>query len=536
MFGSLTGKRQLSVDWDAQSLRVVQFRARAERIEILKALSVPIPAEIRQEDAESLGAFLRQALTQAGIRDRHAGLTIPREKVVLNTLNVPPTPLDELPALVQFQIVKELPFAADQATLDFTVRGTHDPKAPAEVLVAAVRNEALGLYTQVAREAGLQVDRVGLRPHANLIAFTAGSDAARKGLCLAIDVGPNLTEINVMREGGLIFSRSASVRLAFDTEPALEGELLADSKIVGAAVPNLSGGSATVRDAVASLMVEIVRSYEAYRATEAGAKLEQIIVAGATGVEASLAEALHERLGVHAELYNPGATLDLPPQRARELRGFSAAIGLAMCSAMPPTQQFNFLAPKKAVAQSTKRLRRMPRVVMAAAMVILSVLVYRRYVVEPKQKEIARLKDNTSDLKRELDGYRKGKVMIDGVNDVDGRVIAVRDWFDSQFVWTSELAALTRAFPADKEAYVTAVSFSDQPPSIDLALRTMNPSITNGFVTRLTSEGFNAAVGSSSESPMKDGFLYSDSVKISLSPGRRSGAAAPAASQPGGGR
>jgi len=521
LFASLTGRRQLAVDWDAQSLRVVQFRARGDRIDILKAVSVPIPLEIRQDDAESLGAFLRQALTQAGIRDRRAALTIPREKVVLNTLNVPPTPLDELPALVQFQAVKELPFAADQGTLDFTVRGAHDPKAPAEVLYAAVRNEALNLYTQVAREAGLTVERVGLRPHANLVAFTAGTDLAQKRLCLAIDVGPHLTEINLTREGGLLFSRSASVRLAFEGESAIDTDTLTDSKIVGHAVPNFSAASESVRDAVAALMVEITRSFEAYRATDPGARLDQIIVAGATGVEATLAEELHERLSAQAELYNPGLALELPPQRARELRGFSAAIGLAMCTNVAATQQFNFLAPKRAVAPRAKQLRRMPRWVMAAAAVILSVLVFRRYVVEPKQAEIAKLKANTSAVTRELKGYAKGKTHIDGVVDLSNRVDAVRNWFDSQQTWTSDLVELTRAFPSDKDAYITMVNFVDQPAGIDIALRTKDPSITKSFVDQLKKAGYDAAVGPSSESAMKDGFRFSDSVRIVLAVGGR---------------
>lgn len=514
MFANLTGKRLLAIDWDTLSLRVVQFRAQKEKVEILKALSVPMPAEIRQDDAESLGAFLRQALLQAGIRDKRAALTIPREKVVLNTLTVPPTPLDELPALVQFQIVKELPFAADQATLDFAVRGSYDAKAPTEVLVAAVRNEAMTFYTQVAREAGLDLQRVGLRPHANLVAFSAGAEIAKSGLCLAIDIGPSLTEINVIRDGGLVFSRSASVRLPSAAEMGVSTDTLIDSRIVGHAVPNMDATTEVFRDAVGTLMVEITRSIEAYRATEPGAKLDQIIVAGATGVESTLAETLHQRLGAHAELYNPGLALDLPPQRARELRGFSAAIGLAMEFHSVGPGHFNFLSPKKAVTAREKRMRPARPVALAVVMVLLGTVLYRQFVVTPKENEVDALKKSIAALKIEVNGPSGGKV--DGVEGLRKRVAAVQNWFDAQHVWTSRLIHVTHAFPPDKDAYATAIAFADSPPVIEVQMQTKRSDVSKQFVDALKKEGYTASTGAQSESANKLGYPYADSVKIFL--------------------
>jgi len=529
LFANLTGKRLLAIDWDTLSLRVVQFRALKEKVEILKALSVPMPAEIRQDDAESLGAFLRQAMLQAGIRDKRAALTIPREKVVLNTLTVPPTPLDELPALIQFQIVKELPFAADQATLDFAVRGDFDAKTPTEVLVAAVRNEAMSFYTQVAREAGLDLQRVGLRPHANLVAFSAGSEKATRGLCLAIDIGPSLTEINVIRDGGLVFSRSASVRLPTAAEMGVSTDTLVDSRIVGHAVPNMDATTEMFRDAVGTLMVEITRSIEAYRATDPTAKLDQIIVAGATGVETTLAETLHERLGAHAELYNPGLALDLPPQRARELRGFSAAIGLAMEFHSVGPGHFNFLSPKKSVTAREKRMRPARPAALAVVMVLLGTVLYRQFVVTPKENEVEALKKSISAMKLEVNGPNGGKV--DGVEGLGKRVAAVQNWFDAQHVWTSRLVHVTHAFPSDKDAYATAISFSDQPPVIEVQMQTKRSDVSKQFVDALKREGYTASTGAQTESVNKLGYPYADSVKIFLT----ADSGKPATSAPAGG-
>src|SRR5438128_715269 len=96
----------LAIDWDARSIRMVLVRIRRDGMEVVKAASMPVPADVAVDDAAAMGKFLRRCLDQTGIGGKSAAVGIPREKVVLNTLSVPPTPDDDLPALVQFQITK----------------------------------------------------------------------------------------------------------------------------------------------------------------------------------------------------------------------------------------------------------------------------------------------------------------------------------------------------------------------------------------------------------------------------------------------
>ncbi|MFO0973526.1 MAG: pilus assembly protein PilM [Phycisphaerae bacterium] len=515
---NLRGRKQLAIDWDAQSMRVVQFRARNDKVDVLKAVSVPIPPEVRAEDAEPLGAFLRQALSQAGIRDRRASVDVPRDQVVLNTFNLPATPIEELPAVVHFQVVKELPFSAEAATIDFAVRGTYDPRAAVEVLVAAVRNEVLDYYRNVAKEAGLTIERVGLRPHANLVAFSAGSESVKQGLCLAVDVGPMLTEINIIRQGGLIFSRSASVRIV--TDSAAPGPEITDSRISGPAVTDDLVQSSAAREAVASLVLEIARSVASFRQTEPTAQLDRIVVAGATGVEAALAESLHAQFGAHAELYNPATALDLSAQRARELRGFSASIGLALGSQATGPGHFNFLSPKKAVARTAKQSRRMLHVVGVGALLLMSAVLLRSQLLKPYEQKVKSLQDQAWTLKRELDGFEKDKKRYLGVRYVSFHVGAIEKWMARSRPWTADLTAIARAFPSDKEAYAQQISFNDQPAAIEMSLRTSGPTTSAELVSRLKAGGYDATVGTSGESMLKDNFKYTDQVKVLLPEGK----------------
>lgn len=438
----LKSGKLLAIDWDRKELRLVLVRRHGAEAELQKAVSVPLPAEVGLDDAEALGAMLREAMRQSKIGVKHALLAIPREQVVLNTLNLPPTPPEEMPALVQFQIVKELPFSADQATIDFVVCGEHDPKAPCTVLVAAVRHDDLEFYRRVAREAGLTIERIGLRPHANLLAVLGSqSDVADKSL-LMVEVGPHLTEINIVRSGGLTFSRAASVPLP--DFGAARGGAVQDSRISTIPIQDIEPDDAS-RDAVSRLMVDVIRSFEAYRATEPAAQIDEIVVCGGTGVEAELAEALAARFAVQARLYLPDRALQLTPQRAKELRGFSVALGLAMGHGSPALRTFDFLHPKKVVSKRTLRLKKAPAAVLAAVLMIGSaVLAHGKWVVPQL--------DAVKALQAEVQNVEKREKPIRAFIK---KVRAVEGWERSEQVWPEVLAVLTKVFPPETEACVT---------------------------------------------------------------------------------
>ena len=57
------------------------------------------------------------------------------------------------------------------------------------------------------------------------------------------------------------------------------------------------------------LLVEITRTLQAYRATESAKEVEQIVIAGSTGIESALLEAVDERFNLPAVLFDPTVVL-----------------------------------------------------------------------------------------------------------------------------------------------------------------------------------------------------------------------------------
>lgn len=508
---AIRNKKLLTIDWDKKDLRLAMVRPKANGVELLKAVSVPIPADVVVDDAESLGAFLREAMRQSNIGAKSAIMNIPREQVVLNTLNLPPTPSEEMPALVQFQIVKELPFSADQATIDFAC-GEHDAKSACTVLVAAVRHEDIEFYRKMAKEAGLTIERIGLRPYANLLAVQTNMPDMRDKSLLIVEVGPQLTEIDVVQTGSLTFSRAASAPLPDFNKQSTEN--IKDSRITSSPIQNLEPDESS-REAVKQLMVDVIRSFEAYRATAPSVSIDQVVVCGATGIEAELAESLAARFAVRAQLFSPDRALDLTPQRAKELRGFSAVIGLALGHGQEKLETFDFLNPKKPISKRTLRMKKVPTAILTAAFLIGAGLTFHFKFVKPE----------TNKLENLMGKIRKYQKRQKPIKKFTNQVTALENWINSEQYWPEVLVALTQAFPPEKEAYVTHLDFETRAErkstrrvsEVTLRLRNEKLGAVNQQTESLRNHGFlNVVPGADTKSEGNDHYSFDSKVDADI--------------------
>lgn len=485
-FGS---KKFLSIDWDKKHLRMGVVRMRGDDVELLKAVTVPIPPEVRGDDAESFGAFVREAMRQSRIAVKKAIVCISREQVVLNTLNLPPTPAEEMPSIIHFQIAKELPFAADQATIDFVVCGEHDPKLSCLVLVAAVRNEDLQFFHRVAREAGLSIERAGLRPFANLLAVLASEPDLKSRSLLVVELGPMLTEIDIIQSGALTFSRAASVVMPDRRLP--DAETIRDSRITASPIQDIRPDETTAKP-VELLMVEVTRSFEAHRATDPSVKVEHVVVCGATGLEVQLAETLAARFAARATLFSPARVFDLSPQRAKELRGFSAVLGLVKGMQFEGLEAFDFDHPKKPISKRRLRLKKAPTAILTGAILIAAAVAAQVKFIRPELARVERLEA----------AVRNAKKREKPITTFAKQVEALGDWKRSEQYWPQVLARLTRNFPPDEEGYVTRISFNTRPKrrstervsTMKLKLRTADLGRVNMLSEKLLAAGFISVV------------------------------------------
>ena len=460
-------RKIIALDWDQRTLRIVHAHVVKRGAKIDRILSVAIPAEVDSNDPEQLGAHIQRALDQEGITAKHAIVDIPRDQAILKTLSLPLARPDDLPGIVQIQIGKELPFPASEAIIDFAVSEPGAEAGQQEVLVAVVRREVLAQYDATLEAAGLKLDRAGLRPHANKIAVCAQLKFAIPDRVVFIDLRPTLTEIDVLRNSALVFSRAASVLIPGDVRETREvagglrlsvthePEELPDQAPVVPGETRSLGGTAGI---IQALLVEVTRSLEAYRAADAGAQIDHAVIAGDTGIEESLADAIQKRLGIPAELYNPATTFGWSAEEGAAASAFSASLGLVLGHADAAGSGFDFLHPKKMVSRTQKRLKTLPTVGSLAASLLLVIILGFIWKTAPARAKLADLDNQIKDLTAKK---ADGKKLLD-VMDI------IHDFDSGQLIWVDVLMDILQCLPTTEELVLTQVDLQQKDAKVTL--------------------------------------------------------------------
>lgn len=455
-------RKLFCIDWDKRSLRMVVARANAGQIELDDAHSHRIPNNIDSEDPASMGEFIADMLRRHHWHQKRVILDVPRDKCVINRLTVPPTPEGELPNAVRFQAMKELPFPLSEAQIDFVIMQRDENDLPIEVLLAAVRTEVLDNLNATCEKAGLTPVRIGLRPYANLMSVRHLPEAAEQCV-LFVDVGPTTAEIDVINNGKLVFSRAANVTIPMRNVESI-GE---DSQISSKAELNeIELGEEAHEAAVGELLIEVTRTLQAYRATEPGAVLDRVIVAGGTGVEGALIDALHKRLNTPCAVFDPADVLGVSDQEGIKLRSFPAVLGLAWGLSKEGLLELDFLNPKKPIPPRAS-LKRKLRIGGIAAAVVLAA-------------GLGTFVNKAVQLNRELTALNKQINDDDGLRDqaaavrlIDIQTMEVDDWdFQSrQAVWLDHLLRLTQSvIDPGKKMLVRSTTFDAEKGRMSISL------------------------------------------------------------------
>ncbi len=457
MVGRAPSRKVVAIDWDARTLRVVHAFVGKRGIKIDRILSAAIPADVDLANPQLLGRHIRRVLDQEQIATKHAVVDIPRDQAILKTLALPTLAPEELPGMVEIQIAKELPFAAGEAVIDFTV-GRSDAGSTSDVLVAAVRREVVRQYEATFSVAGLTLDRIGLRPYANTMALAELLKHAMPERVLFIDVRPALTEIDILRHGMLTFSRAASVMIpkdwkASETAPRLslvrEG---VEPEGVDDAIATEPFPAKASDHVIQSLLVEVTRSIEAYRVNDAGAAIDQVVIAGDLGVEEALAEAIHKRLGIHTELYNPAASFGWEPDEGAGASAFSSTLGLVFGQAAVGTAHFDFLHPKKRVSVAKERLRKAPIAAAVAFLFVTASVVAFAQTTKPQRTQLASIEQQIKELESKRGDNKKFMELVERIRTFDG----------DQHIWVDVLYDMILVLPTTEQLVITQLDLNQE--------------------------------------------------------------------------
>jgi type IV pilus assembly protein PilM len=492
-----------AIDVDGQVLRIVQTSGGS----ITRVIARPLEfsADANRADATVLGRAIAATLSNLGLNLGPVMMGIPRHMVVMRTLSLPAIEDErELASMVHFRVGRDLPFRLEEAVIDFTVRGPavfpteagekkEDQKL--EVLVAAVKREAVEFYEQTADAARLKLESLGWLSYANARSLSACRVAeGGEGVAL-VSLRPDEVSVEVIAGDALLFSRGATMKQHAE---APETESAEPAEAQGGETPP----PATYADAAT---IEVVRSLHSYGGMEPHVNVARVAVTGATGFEGEVVEILKNRISIPCSLLNPAEAMHLPEAAREDAAGSISAIGLALSASDPDGLPFDFLNPKRPPVQRDMRRIRILGGIAAAAATLILFFGARKHFIDERLKVHGALQAELSKEEKNRPLYRRMRQ----------QAAAIREWAGESQNWLEQYAYLSAVLPPSEEIYINSFAVGG-PSTIRFAVQARNGETLAKLDKQLRAAGYNVKPLAITPTADKNGYNFRSMVELTL--------------------
>jgi Tfp pilus assembly PilM family ATPase len=414
--------RFLAIDWDQSSLHVIAANVGGGSAKVQSAAVWQMDEPLTSANAAALGQVLRDRLKEAGIRAAPVLFCVPRERVTLKELRVPPVSEAEEAALVRFQAVKELAESPDDVVIDYSPEAGQGPgegpeNAPRRVLAMAVRRELLSTYQAVCTAAGLKLECLTARSLGLMACLTRVMGTS------VLTPTPEPPDSTVA--GVLLGERGAELCV-------FRGAVLLQSR-------SLAGNG--------GLAQELRRGIALYDGTSPQRPVRAVYVAGkGTG---EVRQGLVDLIEVPVHSFDPFAGSEVPSLPSGSHGAFAAAAGLLYGQARLGRQCINFVSPREPRATGPDR-HRTARLACAA---VLGLLIAIGLVFRVLQSSAAQ------DLAAANDAIAATDKQLAQAKQTRSHVVPLGDW--ASVNWLDELYVITYVNPNVDHLRVT--SFQTEP-------------------------------------------------------------------------
>jgi Tfp pilus assembly PilM family ATPase len=518
-----------ALDVDGLTLWVVQTAQRGSQIAITRADSatLALAPDADRNDPVALGQAIAGALASLKLKPGAVVMGVPRAQLVLRTLTLPVVDdIRELASMVHFQVGKDLPFQAADAVIDFKVHRQIDPPpasaetvkaetgVPAatprlEILVAAAHRDVVAFCEQTAEAAGIKLAALGLRAYANARCVQACEVVDGDQAVALVSLRPDEVNIDIIVEEALLFSRGAVVKSPTETTEAAAAP---PGPGKGAEPSPMPAGSeepaedpVSLESFVDAATIEVVRTLHGYGGTAARSPVAKVVVAGASGHEEAVVQALSKRLSIPCSLLDPAKAVGLESDAQDCARGAVAALGLALGVTDPEGLPFDFLDPKKpAVQRDLRRIRLLAGVAAVAALFLVLILV-RSQLVQRRMAINRAVQAELTEAEKKRPIYRTMRL----------QAATVEEWQRGERNWLDHYAFLSAILPSSEEVYITSMNVSPQ-GAIRLAVQARSGEILAKLDKQLRAAGYEIKPLAITPGADRFGYDFSSTVELTV--------------------
>jgi type IV pilus assembly protein PilM len=336
------------IDWTPQHLCLLEGSDTGSRVTVRKLTTLALPSGPGADKPDGTLPQLRAMLAGYADSDARVLLLVSRSQAVLRNLRVPDVSDAELPAIVQFQAMRELSIPVEQASIDYEPLALRDADGARQVVLAALQRDWVDQCQEAVRSEGLELHRIGLRPFATWRTFRQAAAVPEDEAVLLVDLIGEYAELTIGCGDAVLLSHAFFPR--------------------GAA-----GGDGPVCGFASAMVNEVRRTLVAFGQQAPAASVRQIAVLAGDTEHVGLVGALTIHSEIPVQRFDPLAVVEWSSEFGEERQRLSDARGVcaaALGGALSANERWpiDFLNPKR---PAPRRSRRGPIAVLAGVAAVL---------------------------------------------------------------------------------------------------------------------------------------------------------------------
>lgn len=331
------------LDVGTNSIKVVELAKEGKGFRLVTfGLSPSPPKGFSSEssiDLEILAESIKKLVKDSRINTNNVAVALSETQVYTRVISTPPLSEDELSSAIRWEAEQYIPLPLSDVRLDYQILSMPDkniPGAKAEVLLVAAPITTLNKYLKVLEHANLKPVLV----ETEIISVARSLVSSSMPTSLLVDIGANTTEIAIVRQGSLSFTRSVAtggnaLARAVSTDLGLEiGQAEEYKKSYGLDESKLSGKVEKAIKPIFDVIVSEMRRAISFYQKEKMDTVSRAVLTGGTSRLPGIVTYLAQVLGIEVLVGDPWQTVTMTDQQKATLsldgQLFSAAVGLAM--------------------------------------------------------------------------------------------------------------------------------------------------------------------------------------------------------------
>lgn len=291
---------------------------------------------IEEKDFEALADVLKKILKQIGIFNKEVNISLPESSVFTRVVKFPLLSDEEVDAAVKWEAEQYIPIPIAEAVIQYSILDKNEGTMQTSVLLVASPKAVVEKYIKVLRIAGL----TPVSAETELTAISRSLSPA-KGTSLLLDIGSSATDIAIVKDGQVHFTRSIPVAGDAFTRAVSQGlgigipQAEEYKRTYGLSESQLEGKVKKALEPVFKMVTdEIRKAISFYQSEEKGEAPTSIVITGGSSTLPEIIPYITSALGIETVVGNPFLKINLDPEILKNLTPYesiyAAAVGLAM--------------------------------------------------------------------------------------------------------------------------------------------------------------------------------------------------------------